>query len=44
VIADFGLKRAGKKKLIYWTQMNADFKDFKHKELTEKIIKTFVTL
>jgi GxxExxY protein len=35
------LKREGKKRLIFWTQMNADFQDFKHKELTEAIIKTF---
>ncbi len=25
----------------FWTQMNADYQDFKHKELTEKIIKIF---
>ena len=26
---------------LFWTQMNADYQDFKHKELTEKIIKIF---
>ena len=28
-------------KTQFWTQMNADYKDFKHKELTEEIMKIF---
>ncbi len=31
----------GSIKTQFWTQMNADYKDFKHKELTEEIIKIF---
>jgi len=27
-----------------WTQMNADCQDFQYKELTEKIIKIFVSI
>jgi hypothetical protein len=34
---NFGLKT----KTIYGTQMNADFQDFKYKELTDRIIKIF---
>ncbi len=32
---------SSERKAIDWTQMNADFQDFKHKELTERIIEIF---